>query len=88
VVDSLGRSIKLRIQLSSFDAMCRMIGAGVGVGIVPESAARRNQSAADIALVELVDAWSVRERYILVRNRAALPRYAESLIETLCAHYR
>ncbi len=88
VVDSLGRSIKLRIQLSSFDAMCRMIGAGVGVGIVPESAARRNQSSADIALVELVDAWSVRERYILVRNRAALPRYAESLIETLCAHYR
>ena len=88
VVDSLGRSIKLRIQLSSFDAMCRMIGAGVGLGIVPESAARRNQSSADIALIELVDAWSVRERYILVRNRDALPRYAESLIETLCAHYR
>lgn len=88
VVDSLGRSIKLRIQLSSFDAMCRMIGAGVGVGIVPESAARRNQSSTDIALIELVDAWSVRERYILVRSREALPRYADVLIETLCAHYR
>jgi DNA-binding transcriptional LysR family regulator len=88
VVDGLGRPIKLRIQLSSFDAMCRMIGAGVGVGIVPESAARRNQSSADIALIELVDLWSVRERYILVRTREALPRYADALIQTLCSHYR
>lgn len=88
VTDSLGKPLKLRIQLSSLDAMCRMIGAGVGVGIVPESAARRNQAGMGIALVELTDAWSVRERYILVRDRAALPRYAESLIETLCTHYR
>ncbi|OOG42987.1 LysR family transcriptional regulator [Polaromonas sp. A23] len=88
VVESLGKPLKLRIQLSSFDAMCRMIGAGVGVGIVPESAARRNQVAMGITLIELLEPWSVRERYILVRKRDALPRYAESLIETLCAHYR
>ena len=88
VTDGLGKPLKLRIQLSSFDAMCRMIGSGVGVGIVPESAARRNQSAMGIALIELTDAWSVRERYILVRKREALPRYAESLIATLCAHYQ
>ena len=88
VVDGLGKPLKLRIQLSSFDAMCRMIGAGVGVGIVPESAARRNQASTGIALVKLTDAWSVRERFILVRNRNALPRYAESLIQTLCAHYQ
>ena len=88
VTDALGKPMKLRIQLSSFDGMCRMIGAGVGVGIVPESAARRNQAGMGIALIELTDVWSVRERYILVRDRDALPRYAESLIETLCAHYR
>jgi DNA-binding transcriptional LysR family regulator len=88
VVESLGKPLKLRIQLSSFDAMCRMIGAGVGVGIVPESAARRNQAAMGITLIELLEPWSVRERYILVRKRDALPRYAESLIETLCTHYR
>ena len=88
VVDSLGKPLKLRIQLSSFDAMCRMIGAGVGVGIVPESAARRNREAMNLALVDLTDDWSVRERYILVRNQAQLPAYAQALIETLCAHYR
>ena len=85
--EKLGKPLKLRIQLSSFDAMCRMIGAGVGVGIVPESAARRNQASMGLALVELTDAWSVRERYILVRDPKKLPPYARSLIETLCAHY-
>jgi DNA-binding transcriptional LysR family regulator len=87
VTERLGKPLKLRIQLSSFDAMCRMIGAGVGVGIVPESAARRNQDAMNLALVELSDAWSVRERYILTRDQAALPAYAQSLIALLCAHY-
>lgn len=88
VTEKLGKPLKLRIQLSSFDAMCRMIGAGVGVGIVPESAARRNQAAAGLALVELADAWSVRERYILVRDKARLPGYALDLIDTLVAHYQ
>jgi hypothetical protein len=36
----------------------------------------------------LLDAWSVRERYILVRDRAALPGYAQALIDTLCGHYQ
>ena len=88
VVESLGKPLKLRIQLSSFDAMCRMIGAGVGVGIVPESAARHSQASMGIALIELTDAWSVRERYILVRHREIPTRYAQSLIDTLCDHYR
>ena len=41
----------------------------------------------NLALVELSDAWSVRERYILTRDQAALPAYAQSLIALLCAHY-
>lgn len=88
VTDKLGKPLKLRVQLSSFDAMCRMIGSGVGVGIVPESAARRNQHSMNLALIELVDAWSVRERYVLVREREALPAYAQSLVDAICAHYQ
>lgn len=86
--ERLGKPLKLRIQLSSFDALCRMVGAGVGVGIVPESAARRYQAGAGLALVGLEDAWSVRERYVLVRDRERLPVYAQDLVETLVAYYR
>ena len=88
VTEKLGKPLKLRIQLSSFDAMCRMIGAGVGVGIVPESAARRNQDSMNLALVELLEPWSVRERYILVREHEDLPAYAQSLIDAVFAHYK
>ncbi|MEO5659730.1 MAG: LysR substrate-binding domain-containing protein [Polaromonas sp.] len=87
VTQKLGKPLKLRVQLSSFDAMCRMIGAGVGVGIVPESAARRNQASMKLALIELLDDWSVRERYVLVRERETLPAYAQSLVDAICAHY-
>lgn len=84
----LGKSLKLRIQLSSFDAMCRMIGAGVCVGVVPESTALRNQDSLRIALVRLTDPWSVRERHILVRDRASLPGYAQDLITALERRYQ
>ena len=87
MTDRLGKPLKLSIQLSSFDAMCRMIGAGVGVGIVTESAARRNRDSMNLALIELLEPWSVRERYIMVREREALPAYAQSLTEAIRAHY-
>jgi len=88
VTERLGKPLKLRIQLSSFDAMCRMIGAGVGVGIVPESAARRNSEAMQLSLVSLTDDWSVRERYVLSRDQARLPPYAHELVEALIRHYQ
>jgi DNA-binding transcriptional LysR family regulator len=81
--DKLGRPMKLRIQLASFDAMCRMIGAGVGVGVVPESAALRNRQAQKLALVPLSDSWNVRERYVLARDFAQLPGYARDLVQAL-----
>ena len=54
---------------------------------MPESAARRNRASMGLALIELTDAWSVRERHILMRDHEKLPPYAQSLIDTLCAHY-
>lgn len=88
VTQALGRPLKLRIELSSFDAMCRMVGAGVGIGIVPESAARRTLGPMKLVQIELTDAWRVRERHVLVREGDTLPAYAQSLVDTLVAHYR
>lgn len=87
VTEEMGRTLKLRIQVYGFDAMCRMIAAGVGVGVVPESAARRSIATMDLVQVELTDAWRVRKRYILVREGDVLPTYARSLVQTICAHY-
>lgn len=82
-VEKLGESLSLRIQVSSFEASCRMIEAGVGIGIIPESAARRHSRTMDLAIVELDEAWAVRERSILVRDLEALPGSVRALIATL-----
>jgi DNA-binding transcriptional LysR family regulator len=56
----LGTTLKLRIQLSSFDSMCRMVAAGVGVAVVPETVAQRYRGLPRVCRVPLTDAWAVR----------------------------
>ncbi|WPB58816.1 LysR family transcriptional regulator [Xylophilus sp. GOD-11R] len=87
IADGLGRRQKLRLQLGSFDAMCRMIAGGVAIGVLPESAALRHREALGLALVPLSDAWCVRERYLLARDRGRLPVYSQALITAICAHF-
>ena len=83
--DQLHRPIKQRIQASNFETACRMIEAGVGVGVLPESAASRHAHSMDIAIVPLSDAWSVRDMQICVRSLEGLPSFARELVELLVA---
>ena len=87
VTERLGKPLRTRVELASFDAICRMIAAGVGVGVVPESSAGRNLAMLPIVQVELTDEWRVRERYVVVREGEPVPAYAQALIDTLVAHY-
>ncbi|MFT4742501.1 MAG: DNA-binding transcriptional LysR family regulator [Yoonia sp.] len=75
----------LRLQVRSFEAMCRLIEAGVGIGVVPESAANRHKTTMDINLLNLCDSWAIRTRSVLVRDRETLPRTVDALIDMLVA---
>lgn len=83
--DQLHRPLKWRIQVGNFETACRMIESGVGVGVLPESAARRHAQAMHIALVPLSDDWAVRELQICVRSLDTLPSFARELVEMLVA---
>ncbi len=78
-----GTSLALRIKVSSFDALCRMVEARVGIGVLPQSSAMRQQQTTDIALVELTDAWAKRDMKICVRSLEDLPVFAQQLVEYL-----
>jgi DNA-binding transcriptional LysR family regulator len=82
---ALGSRIKLRIQVGNFEAACRMIEAGVGIGVVPQSVAQRHARTLAIAIVGLNDAWAERKLKICVRSLAALPPFARVLVERLTA---
>jgi DNA-binding transcriptional LysR family regulator len=77
--------LRLRVQLRSFDAVCRLVECGVGIGIVPETTARRVARTMAISAVELSDAWALRELTICIRSFAELPPYARQLVEHLRA---
>jgi len=79
----IGRPLRLRVQLRSFDAVCRMVECKVGIGIVPETTARRVMKTMAIAVVPLTDSWAVRELTICIRSKADLPLYARQLVEHL-----
>ena len=79
----LGRALLLRVQLRSFDAVCRLVQAGVGVGVVPHTTAERVAGPMGLTIVELTDDWAVRELTLCVRNFAALRPYAQDLVRSL-----
>ena len=83
ICDDLHKQLKLRIEVSNFEGACRMVEAGVGVGVMPESAARRHAAAMQIEIVPLGDAWSLRQMHVCVRSWEALPGFARDLIELL-----
>ena len=80
---TLGRTFKFRVEVSNFDAVCRMIESGVGIGVIPELAARRHAHNLDIAIVPLLDPWAERRLHICVKDLAALPAFARDLVQTL-----
>jgi len=81
----IGRPLRLRVQLRSFDAVCRLVECKVGIGIVPETTARRVIRTMAIEVVPLTDSWAERELTICIRNMDELPLYARQLVEHLRA---
>jgi DNA-binding transcriptional LysR family regulator len=81
--DKLGYPFRFRVEVGSFEAVCRMIEAGVGIGIVPELVAKRYAQRLNIKIVRLSDEWSERKLQICVRNLQQLPSFAKDLVNML-----
>jgi DNA-binding transcriptional LysR family regulator len=81
----IGRPLRLRVQLRSFDAVCRLVECNVGIGIVPETTARRVARTMAIAVIPLIDAWAARELTICIRSLGELPPFARELVAHLRA---
>lgn len=80
-----GRPLRLRVQLRSFDGVCRLVETGVGVGVVPETTAQRATQIMNIVAIPLSDAWAERELYLCVRRFDRLTPLAQQLLQHLRA---
>ena len=71
------------MQVTTYDALCFMVDAGLGIGMVPEKIARMAARALNIKLVELDEPWVEREHAIVVRSYQELPVAAKRFVDHL-----
>lgn len=81
-----GLTISFRVRLRSFDAICRMVEGGVGVAVLPETAARNAKKSMKLALLGLTDRWAVRHLSLCSRNFDALPFHTRDLARHLAGN--
>lgn len=81
----VNKPLNIRIQVGNFEALCRMVETNVGIGVLPESAARRHARAMAIRIIQFTDDWAVRDLKVCVRNLQLLPVFARELIDLLMA---
>jgi DNA-binding transcriptional LysR family regulator len=80
-----GLPLRLRIQVSGYDAMALMVAAGMGIGVLPRQSARLYLSSLNIRTVTLDEPWVWRQLVVCVRSLDALSPAARSLVDHLCA---
>jgi DNA-binding transcriptional LysR family regulator len=81
--ERLGRQLKVRVRLSSFDVICQMVEAGTGLAIVPRAAALRWRRLASFSIVPLTDGWVVRHLTLCVRSLRSANPHARRLLTHL-----
>ena len=63
----LGRPLRLRMHVPSFDAICRMAQVGMGLGVVPQDVHALLGPQTNLVAVPLTDPWARRTLNLVVR---------------------
>ena len=64
-----GRPMALRVQVRSFEAVCRAVEAGLGLGILPLAAARGFTHDMLLKVLPLTDDWALRRMRLCTRSQ-------------------
>lgn len=77
----MGKQLGYRVRLRSLDAVCAMVGNGIGIGVVPKATAVRCARSAGIKRLRLTDAWASRSLMLCVRSADELPIYVRQMMQ-------
>jgi DNA-binding transcriptional LysR family regulator len=80
---STGKRLKVRIQVSSFDGICRMIEAGLGIGILPLGSVHPGLLETKLRAIPLEGQWASRTLYVGVADTSRLSPEAANLFSYL-----
>lgn len=77
-----GKQLNLRIQVTSFDAACAMVAAGLGISIVPRAASTPYLQSLRLVSIPLTEPWATRQLFLCTRS-GELHAAARLLLEHL-----
>jgi len=78
-----GRRLAMRVRVGSFEAVCRMVEQGVGVGVVPATMAQRQAARGAPRFIPIAEPWAERRLLLCTRRADALPLNARRLLQYL-----
>jgi len=78
-----GRPLSLKIHVPSFDAVCRMVQAGMGIGVLPKIAYQNMGYFLGLEAISLDEEWAQRTLVIAVRDPEALSPVSRLLYDYL-----
>jgi DNA-binding transcriptional LysR family regulator len=71
------------VQVQSFEAVCKLVQANMGIGVLPEAPAVDFAPVLGLRLIRLTDAWADRDMYVCVRDFDSLSANGRRLVEQL-----
>ncbi|WP_234267351.1 LysR substrate-binding domain-containing protein [Hydrogenophaga sp. NFH-34] len=79
----VGRPLNVRMRMRGFDAVCRMVAAGLGVGVLPLEAIAPQLAHLPVTAIPLADAWAQRQHSLATRAGVPLSPAAATLLQAL-----
>lgn len=78
-----GGRLNVRIRVTSFDAACAMVAAGLGISIIPRGATTPYVESLKLTSLTLSDAWAQRQLFICTRANESPVAAARLFLEHL-----
>lgn len=79
----LGVSLKMSIRTSGFDAISRMVDAGLGIAVVPESVTAMYAASMQVRVLRLDERWAERRLMVCTRSPDSLTPAAAAFLAHL-----
>lgn len=78
-----GLSLQVAVAVHSFDGVARMVEAGLGLAVLPQSAAKAHAGGPAFARRPLAEAWAPRQLRVFALHKTPRPAAVTALIEAL-----
>nr|WP_256261563.1 LysR family transcriptional regulator [Pseudomonas gingeri] len=80
-----GKTLRITLQASSFEAILSLVEAGHGISVLPRAAVSKSVAARNMTMISINESWAIRQLYLAYRGELSLNPDVGRLIEFLRA---